>query len=203
MNTTALQWLKHSLIVASVALLAACAEESPVGVKESTASRRTTDATALASTVAASADQAGPDLGTCTDLYVHRSAFLSHVYARGVQIYRWSGSAWIFVGPSAVLSADPNGLTTVGIHYVGPTWESASGSKVVAAVRKRCTPNPNAIQWLLLAAVSNEGPGVFGQAGLIQRVNTVGGMAPSAPGSFVGQEKREPYTAEYYFYRAP
>jgi hypothetical protein len=33
-------------------------------------------------------------------------------------------------------------------------------------------------------------------------VNTVGGKAPTDPGSFVGEEARVPYTAEYYFYRA-
>ena len=36
----------------------------------------------------------------------------------------------------------------------------------------------------------------------IQRVNTVGGLAPAEPGDFVGQEVEVPYTAEYYFYRA-
>src|SRR5262249_49113230 len=35
----------------------------------------------------------------------------------------------------------------------------------------------------------------------IQRVNTVGGKAPTAPGD-VGEVVRVPYTAEYFFYRA-
>jgi hypothetical protein len=35
---------------------------------------------------------------------------------------------------------------------------------------------------------------------LIQRVNTVGGIAPSTLGTFVGQEARVPYTTEYFFY---
>jgi hypothetical protein len=203
MNTTALHWLKHSLIVAGVALLAACAGESPLGVNQPSVSRQTPHGTALATTTVSPSDQPAPELGTCQDLNVDRSAFLYHVYADGVQIYRWTGTAWTFVAPSAVLSADADGVTTVGIHYAGPTWESVSGSKVVAAVQKRCTPNANAIQWLLLGAVSTQGPGIFDQVGLIQRVNTVGGVAPSAPGSFVGEEARVPYTAEYYFYRAP
>src|ERR1044071_1575795 len=29
-----------------------------------------------------------------------------HVYARGVQIYRWDGTAWVFVAPEATLFAD-------------------------------------------------------------------------------------------------
>jgi len=37
----------------------------------------------------------------------------------------------------------------------------------------------------------------------IQRVNTVGGNAPSYAGSTVGEEARVPYTTRYLFYRAP
>jgi len=70
------------------------------------------------------------------------------------------------------------------------------------AVQQRCTPNPNAIPWLLLSAVA-DGPGVFHRVAFIQRVNTVGGNAPSSPGSVVGAEARVPYTTEYFFYRAP
>jgi hypothetical protein len=36
----------------------------------------------------------------------------------------------------------------------------------------------------------------------IQRVNTVGGKAPSHSGDSVGEVVRVPYTAEYFFYRA-
>lgn len=60
---------------------------------------------------------------------------------------------------------------------------------------------PDAIPWLLLGAVS-QGPGVFHRVAFIQRVNTVGGNAPSDPGSFTGEEARIPYTTEYLFYRA-
>jgi hypothetical protein len=200
---TAMQWIRYSLLAASVVLVAACAEESPLGVSQRTASRQMAPETALAATTVSPSDQPGPDLAACPDLRVDRSAFLYHVYADGVQIYRWTGSAWGFIGPSAVLSADAGGVTTVGTHSSGPAWVSLSGSRVEGEVQKRCTPNPDAIQWLLLRAKSNTGPGIFDQAALIQRVNTVGGLAPSAPGSFVGEEMQVPYTAEYYFYRAP
>ena len=103
--------------------------------------------------------------------------------------------------PSAVLSADAAGYGTVGIHYAGPTWESVSGSKVVGTVAKRCTPDPNAIPWLLLSAVTSEGPGIFHRVTAIQRINTVGGNAPAGPGTFVGEEASVHYTAEYFFYR--
>ena len=90
---------------------------------------------------------------------------------------------------------------SVGIHYAGPTWESASGSKVVAAVVDSCTPDPDAIPWLLLKAVSSEGPGIFHRVTYIQRVFTEGGLAPADAGDFVGEEARVPYTAWYVFYR--
>jgi hypothetical protein len=73
---------------------------------------------------------------------------------------------------------------------------------VVGAVSKRCTASPDAIPWLLLRAISSEGPGVFNGVTHIQRVNTVGGTAPTEAGS-LGEVREIAYTAEYFFYRAP
>ena len=148
-------------------------------------------------------DNRAPDLGDCQNLQVpagNKVAF--HVYAEGVQIYQWNGTSWIFVEPEAELFADAGYNGVVGIHYAGPTWESNSGSKVVGTALERCTPDPNAIPWLLLGAVSNEGPGIFHRVTFIQRVNTVGGNAPTDPGDFTGEVVGVPYTAEYFFYRA-
>jgi hypothetical protein len=125
-----------------------------------------------------------------------------HTYAEGVQVYRWNGASWSFVGPEADLFANSGGNGLVGTHYAGPTWESNSGSKVVGTVLERCTPDATAIPWLLLKAVSSEGPGVFARITFIQRTNTVGGNFPSYAGSFEGEEVEVPYTAEYFFYRA-
>jgi hypothetical protein len=155
----------------------------------------------LALAAPAGAGNRGPDLGDYENLEVpegHRLA--ARAYAEGVQVYRWNGTSWSFVGPEAVLF-DQDG-NVVGIHYGGPTWESNSGSKVVAAVVERATPDPDAIPWLLLKAVDTEGPGIFKRVSYIQRVNTTGGLAPSEPGAFVGEVARVPYTADYYFYRA-
>ena len=124
-----------------------------------------------------------------------------HVYALGVQIYRWNGASWVFVAPSARLYADAEYHGEVGTHYAGPTWESNSGAKVVASRVESCAPDPTAIAWLLLQKVSSEGPGIFDRVTFIQRVNTAGGLPPSGPGPFVGAEEEVPYTAEYYFYR--
>jgi hypothetical protein len=126
-----------------------------------------------------------------------------HVYAKGVQIYRWNGASWGFVAPEARLFADPNYQAEIGIHYAGPHWESYSGSKVKASRVEGCpSPDPNAIDWLLLRAVETTGPGVFSSVTYIQRVNTTGGKAPATPGSSVGEVINVPYTAVYYFYRA-
>jgi len=126
-----------------------------------------------------------------------------HVYARGVQIYRWSGTSWDFVAPVASLFAEENYFGEVGNHYVGPTWESKSGSKVEGrrVPGTGCTPDPSAIPWLLLYRFSSDGPGIFNKVSYIQRVNTTGGSAPANAGSSVGEVKEVPYTAEYYFYR--
>jgi hypothetical protein len=146
-----------------------------------------------------------PDLPSplCNSLRVpqgNRLAF--HTYAVGVQVYRWNGISWVFVEPVATLFADANYHGKIGIHYIGPTWESNSGSKVVASRIDGCTPDATAIPWLLLQATSTEGPGIFNSITYIQRVNTTGGLAPTAPGLSVGAVAQVPYTAEYYFYRA-
>ena len=151
------------------------------------------------------ADNRAPDLpsGICDSVQVpegNKVAF--HTYASGVQVYKWNGTAWAFVGPVANLFADHNYRGQVGSHYGGPTWESNSGSKVVGRRVADCSPNPSAIAWLRLEAVSTEGPGILDGVTYIQRVNTTGGLAPAAPGLFVSEEARVPYTTEYYFYRA-
>ena len=144
-----------------------------------------------------------PDLSDFPKLEVPEGNKVSfHAYAVGVQIYTWSGAAWVFQAPEALLCSTDHRCGIVGIHYAGPTWESNSGSFVVGAVLERATVDPTAIPWLKLAAVDSDGPGIFAGTTFIQRVNTVGGLAPSQPGQTVGQQARVPYTAEYYFYRA-
>lgn len=191
MKETARDLLGHSLLIIVMLLVTACAGETTAG-PDRRSEQFTSSATVL------------PDLSACPDLGPPAGSKLAfHVYAAGVQIYRWNGTSWAFVAPDAQLYADAGGNGLVGIHYGGPTWESVSGSKVVGAVQKRCTPDPNAIQWLLLGAVSSEGPGIFHRVAFIQRLYTAGGIAPTTSGSFVGEEARVPYTTEYYFYRAP
>ena len=123
-------------------------------------------------------------------------------FATGVQIYKWTGTAWMFVAPAATLFADAGYHGQVGTHFAGPTWQSNSGSKVVGMRVEACTPDSNSIPWLKLLAISTQGPGIFDGVTFVQRVNTVGGKAPTAPGINVGDLANVPYTAEYVFYRA-
>lgn len=130
--------------------------------------------------------------------------------ATGVQIYECvskpdapSTYEWAFRAPEAAL-ADRSGRS-LGKHYAGPTWESVDGSTVVGEAKARDPgPKQSAIPWLLLGAKASSGGGTFGQAKSIQRVQTVGGVAPAEPCSAANarQVARVPYTATYYFYRA-
>ena len=183
----------YSLVaLAACGLLAGCAVETPIAPRQQASLPAQPEPLASVQ----------PELGICENLKPPAGSKLAfHVYAKGVQIYRWSGTSWTLYGPDATLSADAEGRSTVGIHYVGPTWETNSGSKVVGSVIDRCTADPNAVQWLSLGAVPTDGPGVLRRVTFIQRVNTVGGKAPTTGGDFVGQETRVAYWAEYFFYR--
>ena len=132
------------------------------------------------------------------------------VPARGVQIYECRAGKdqprtheWAFVAPEADLF-DVRG-NRIGRHYGGPHWESADGSRIVGALKERAdAPAASAIPWLLLAAKSVGPEGAFSRVTAIQRVNTVGGVAPQAGCSqaAAGAQARISYTADYYFFTA-
>jgi Protein of unknown function (DUF3455) len=128
------------------------------------------------------------------------------VTGKGVQIYDCKPSAanpavnaWTFREPAAVLSGHRG--RPVGIHFVGPTFESFDGSAVVGARPKSVQPDPTAIPWLLLEADANRGDGVLSQVGYIQRIETRGGVAP-AEACDPGEDATlaVPYRARYVFY---
>jgi hypothetical protein len=123
-----------------------------------------------------------------------------HAFAEGAQIYVWNGNAWIFHAPEALLFDADGKLAAV--HFTGPTWESLSGSEVIASrVRFAPSAHPNSIPQLLLRARATAGAGIFSATTYIQRLNTTGGLAPLRRGSIVGEKTRAAYTAEYLFYR--
>jgi hypothetical protein len=132
------------------------------------------------------------------------------VPAKGVQIYECRASKtqpgayeWAFVAPDAALFDTTGAL--IGKHYAGPHWEAADGSKVVAKLVERAdAPKAGDIPWLLLGAKSVGPEGSFSKVTSIQRVNTVGGVAPKAGCSQAnaGTPARIPYSADYYFFTA-
>jgi hypothetical protein len=128
------------------------------------------------------------------------------VPARGNQIYecretKTGGYDWAFVAPEAELF-DRHGKR-IGRHYGGPHWEAADGSKVVGAVKQKAeAPVAGNIAWLLLDTKSVGPQGAFSKVTSIQRVATVGGVAPPHGCPLEGYQVRVPYTADYYFFSA-
>lgn len=195
-------WAQSLVVVATALFIAACGETDGPGQGFPTQPGGG-DGTAGQLAVNAAVGRV-PALGSCTNLALTEPAKVAaHAYATGDQVYRWTGTGWVFVAPIARLYADAGGHGQIGTHYAGPTWESNSGSTVVGTVVDRCPADPASIPWLLLRATSAEGPGIFKRVTFIHRVNTAGGNAPSAPGTFVGELANVPYSAEYVFYRAP
>ncbi|HJV95829.1 MAG TPA: DUF3455 domain-containing protein [Albitalea sp.] len=134
---------------------------------------------------------------------------LHSVLARGVQIYECrakkddpQAAEWAFVAPEAALF-DAQG-TQVGKHYAGPRWESLDGSRVVGSTKARAdATTPGAIPWLLLTAQSEGPDGAFAKVTSVQRINTVGGVAPAAgecTSASLGKQARSAYTADYVMY---
>lgn len=190
-------WSRVWAAAALAAGLAGCGGEGTVAPEGSIGSPD------VAATVSAPASHRETDLGTCDSLAVPTGQRrIATLYARGDQIYRWDGGAWVFVAPSARLYPNQHARGQVGVHYAGPTWESLGGSKVVGSVVRRCSASPSAIPWLLLSAASSEGHGLFRGVSYIQRLHTQGGLAPTTAGSTVGETVNVPYTADYVFYRA-
>ena len=142
-------------------------------------------------------------------LSVGSSIILLKAQASGVQIYTCQATPtggkapqtyrWVFKAPEADLSGSDGGR--IGRHYAGPTWEAADGSKVVGALLASAAA-PGNIPWLLLAAKSTAGKGMFSKVTYVERVFTAGGTAPTtgADAAHVGNQVRVPYTATYIFY---
>jgi hypothetical protein len=127
-------------------------------------------------------------------------------HAVGVQIDACNatatGYAWGLVAPRANLYDDHGKL--VGTHFAGPTWQLKSGSTVLGSVVDRATVDTTAIPWLLLAATPTTA-GRLKHTTFIQRVATVGGLAPAAgscTAPAVGTRVEVPYSADYYFWKA-
>ncbi|HEX3782833.1 MAG TPA: DUF3455 domain-containing protein [Pseudonocardiaceae bacterium] len=114
---------------------------------------------------------------------------------RGSQVYTCTSNAYTLLEPAAVLK-DRNQLV---LHTRGPEWVSANdGSAVVGAV-VASVPSPGAVPQLLLKSTANRGTGLFGKVDFVQRLKTVGGVAPAGTCTD-GSQVAIPYHAQYRFY---
>jgi hypothetical protein len=133
-------------------------------------------------------------------------------HAVGVQIQECiqdgGGYRWRFVGPRADLFGDNGKL--IATHFAGPSWQARDGSKVTATLDGdgSVKVDSTAIPWLRLrvtSATAGSDGDRLDAAKFIQRINTVGGVAPPAAdcnGTTLGQVAEVPYTADYVFWKA-
>ena len=110
--------------------------------------------------------------------------------------------AWTFAGPDAKL-LDAN-KKEVGKYYAGPTWEANDGSKVTG---KQLAVSPGvagAIPLQLVQAAPSTGTGAMTDVTYIQRLKTVGGVAPATPACAAGNAGTKTtvgYQADYVFFK--
>jgi hypothetical protein len=141
--------------------------------------------------------------------------------AIGTQDYICLPSGWTFFGPQATLFNERD--EQIITHFLSPnpfeqapnpfenglpraTWQdSEDTSKVWGSTLQSVTVNPTAIPWLLLQVVgAQDGPtggDELSETTFIQRLNTVGGLAPTTSCT-VGAMALLPYRADYFFYKA-
>ncbi|MET0310818.1 MAG: DUF3455 domain-containing protein [Burkholderiaceae bacterium] len=110
---------------------------------------------------------------------------------------------WFFVGPDAKLN--DRGGKTIGKYYGPPaTWENNDGSKLTATQVAVSPAGAGAIPLQLVKANPAMGSGAMTGVTYIQRVATVGGVAPAAAcgATNVGAKQVVKYQADYIFYKA-
>ena len=134
--------------------------------------------------------------------HAHAAAPAIVLLGKGAQVYACAqaaaGYAWQLKAPDAVL-LDPAGRQ-VGRHFAGPSWQAEDGSTVVgAAVATSPAPQAGAVPWLVLAAKSHAGEGIFSGVSYIVRSATQGGAAPATgcDADHAGAELRVDYSAPY------
>jgi hypothetical protein len=110
--------------------------------------------------------------------------------------------AWTFAGPNATLW--DAGKKEAGRYYTGPTWESADGSKVTGTQLAVAPGAMGAIPLQLVQATTATGEGMMAGVTYVQRLKTVGGIAPMTPmcgAGSIGAKTTVPYSADYVFFK--
>jgi hypothetical protein len=124
--------------------------------------------------------------------------------AKGVQVYGCTDTRWTLIEPAATLTGialNPVRAASA-LHFRGPSWQSSDDGSLVEGTTPVAAPSttPNSIPQLLVTAKTSRGPGVFGDVTFIQRLNTVGGVAP-ATACTAGATTAVPYQAVYRFFK--
>jgi hypothetical protein len=130
-------------------------------------------------------------------------AVLFLLRAEGAQVYRAEKKGddlvWAFQEPDAVLLDFSSG-DKVGTHGKGPLWADGDGGKVTAKlVESARAPSPAAVPWLLLE-VTGKPTGRFDKVTHVQRIDTWGGLPPTAKPKKEGETKKVRYHATYAFW---
>ncbi|HMN29773.1 MAG TPA: DUF3455 domain-containing protein [Caldilineaceae bacterium] len=144
-----------------------------------------------------------------------------------------AGVAYVLFTPEATLFGEDGGQAITHFFSPNPfepntdpkvvadgtiraTWQYRDTSRVWAKVhateqngkKGAVTVDPKAIAWLLLDGVGSQNGPTGGDkltgTTFVQRLNTVGGLAPStgcASSTDVGNQAFVPYTADYFFYK--
>ncbi len=109
---------------------------------------------------------------------------------------------WVFVGPDAKLN-DRSGKQ-IGKYYGPPaTWENMDGSKLTGTQVAVSPSAPGNIPNQLVKANPAMGSGAMTGVTYIQRVNTMGGVAPSmaCTAGNMGSKQIVKYQSDYIFYK--
>lgn len=146
------------------------------------------------------------------------ATLLRSLHAVGTQNYRCTETAgdpdadptfaWVFVAPVADLFNSCG--TKVGSHFAVadsnppvPEWKYEVDGSSVIGLRLNGAPVVGSIPELLLKEDGHSGAGVFAGVTFVQRLQTVGGLAPDlaeCTAEHVDEVAEVEYTAQYYFY---
>ncbi len=108
---------------------------------------------------------------------------------------------WTFIVPEARLL--DGSKREVGRYYGGPTWEAGDGSKVTGKQVAIAPAGAGNIPLQLVKAEPVPGRGAMSAVTYVQRLDTVGGVAPAEPctTATAGSRRQVNYQADYVFYR--
>jgi hypothetical protein len=182
------------------------AHESPSSEGDPMSSRTRNTTRAAIAALASLAAFTAPPASAATPAQVAAppdAQIVASMTATGVQVYACEFDAshqlaWVFKSPLATLY-EAHGQEAVR-HSAGPTWQAQDGSTIVGHVRAQAPSDTlNSIPQLLLDAKSTAGNGTLSEVHYVQRLETAGGNAPSAPCTSEHETGRSPYFARYVF----